>query len=426
MACTGIRVLQARPGRDQGQSRDPGHRAGAAAAAARRPLLDPTSGCPNACARTRSPTSGSRGWSAATGTGGSSRPSRCTSVVGWVSTPLWPADPRSPRSALGPARSMSTAWSGAISPADRRGGLRHLGPSGRRGGPAMTASTPAGRAAAIYPARSARRGPAPGRGFRRRLDLPVVRPDLRRPAPGRRPGRALSGAGSVMTATISDLRALVGGGLPPAPGRGPHRPDLGRDDLRRRFTVATSMGDTVLPHLVRDDHPGHRRLLHRHRLPLPRDPGHAGRPTPRCSLRLRRRAAAAHRRRPGCGYGPGLHDRDPTCAARCGVEPLEPRARGYHAWASGVAPARTPRCRDVRSSTGTSKRDVVKVNPFASWTDDDVAPLCRRNDVFDKPTDPGRLRLDRLRTVRPPTACRRGPRAGRWASRDKTECGLHI
>ena len=69
---------------------------------------------------------------------------------------------------------------------------------------------------------------------------------------------------------------------------------------------------------------------------------------------------------------------------------------------------------------------LVKVNPLATWTDDDIAvyladhelpvhPLCRQ----------GYLSIGCAPTTRP-VAHGEDPRAGRWAGLDKTECGLHV
>ena len=71
-------------------------------------------------------------------------------------------------------------------------------------------------------------------------------------------------------------------------------------------------------------------------------------------------------------------------------------------------------------------RGLVKVNPIATWSDLDVAGYIADHDVPVNPLlDQGYPSIG----CRPCTAAGRPtapiPAAGRWAGRDKTECGLH-
>ena len=71
-------------------------------------------------------------------------------------------------------------------------------------------------------------------------------------------------------------------------------------------------------------------------------------------------------------------------------------------------------------------RGLVKINPLANWTETDVDAYIRDHDV---PVNP------LLHQGYPSIGCMpctskvapgEDPRSGRWAGRDKTECGLHI
>ena len=70
-------------------------------------------------------------------------------------------------------------------------------------------------------------------------------------------------------------------------------------------------------------------------------------------------------------------------------------------------------------------RGLIKVNPIAMWTDEDVAGYIADHDV---PVNPlvaqGYLSIGCMPCTVPPTDPD-DPRSGRWAGRDKTECGLH-
>lgn len=68
---------------------------------------------------------------------------------------------------------------------------------------------------------------------------------------------------------------------------------------------------------------------------------------------------------------------------------------------------------------------VVKVNPLATWTDDDVDSYLADHDLPVHPlTSRGYRSIGCAPTTRP-TAEGEDPRAGRWSGTGKTECGLH-
>jgi len=113
------------------------------------------------------------------------------------------------------------------------------------------------------------------------------------------------------------------------------------------------------------------------------------------------------------------------CCALRKVEPLRRAVQGRAAWITAVKRVDAP-SRTTMSIVGWDEKfGLVKVNPLATWTDDDVAyyltsralpehPLWAQGyasigcaPVTVKPQDPG----DR--------------RSGRWAGADKEECGLH-
>ena len=68
---------------------------------------------------------------------------------------------------------------------------------------------------------------------------------------------------------------------------------------------------------------------------------------------------------------------------------------------------------------------VVKVNPLATWTDDDVDGYVRDHGLPIHPlVDKGYLSIGCAPTTRP-VAAGEDRRAGRWSGSRKTECGLH-
>lgn len=125
-------------------------------------------------------------------------------------------------------------------------------------------------------------------------------------------------------------------------------------------------------------------------------------------------------------FGAKLHDRDPNaCCAMRKVEPLERALAPYRAWASGLRRADSPSRAGVRVVEWDAKRNMVKLNPIASWTDEQVAAYIAENGILVNP-----LLSDGYGSIGCGPCTRRllpgeQARAGRWAGTDKIECGLH-
>jgi phosphoadenosine phosphosulfate reductase len=125
-------------------------------------------------------------------------------------------------------------------------------------------------------------------------------------------------------------------------------------------------------------------------------------------------------------YGPRLFERDPDkCCALRKVEPLESALTPYRAWASGLRRDEAITRRAVRVVEWDAKRGMVKLNPIAAWTQDDVDAYVAANGVLVNP-----LLYDGYGSVGCAPCTRRllegeDARAGRWAGTSKIECGLH-
>jgi phosphoadenosine phosphosulfate reductase len=125
-------------------------------------------------------------------------------------------------------------------------------------------------------------------------------------------------------------------------------------------------------------------------------------------------------------YGPRLHDRDPDlCCALRKVKPLEEGLTGYDAWATGLRRDESPTRANTPVVGWDEKRRKVKISPIARWTQDDVDAYVAEHGVLTNP-----LLMDGYPSVGCAPCTRRvlegeDARAGRWAGRSKTECGLH-
>ncbi|MCN9244286.1 phosphoadenylyl-sulfate reductase [Streptomyces sp. RY43-2] len=125
-------------------------------------------------------------------------------------------------------------------------------------------------------------------------------------------------------------------------------------------------------------------------------------------------------------HGPRLHDRDPDqCCALRKVQPLEEGLKGYDAWVTGLRRDNSPTRADTPVVAWDEKRGKVKISPIARWTQDDVDAYVAEHGVLTNP-----LLQDGYPSIGCAPCTRRvpageDPRAGRWAGRAKTECGLH-
>ncbi|MDO7908317.1 phosphoadenylyl-sulfate reductase [Paenibacillus sp. JX-17] len=125
-------------------------------------------------------------------------------------------------------------------------------------------------------------------------------------------------------------------------------------------------------------------------------------------------------------HGESLWLSDPN--ACCNIRKVEPLTRilsQYDAWITGIRRDQAPTRANAKKVEYDAKFGLVKFNPLASWTSEDVWAYIRENNVLYNPLH------DRnfpsigceycTREVKPGE----DPRAGRWAGNDKTECGLH-
>jgi phosphoadenosine phosphosulfate reductase len=113
------------------------------------------------------------------------------------------------------------------------------------------------------------------------------------------------------------------------------------------------------------------------------------------------------------------------CQARK-VEPLEKAMREVDAWITGVKRVDTPERVDAPVVGFDVSKGLVKVNPIAAWTEDDVVRYSVERDLPRHPlTYVGYASIGCAPTTRP-VADGEDLRAGRWPDSDKTECGLHL
>jgi len=108
------------------------------------------------------------------------------------------------------------------------------------------------------------------------------------------------------------------------------------------------------------------------------------------------------------------------------VAPLDRALEGRQAWLTGLKRVDAPTRADAPIVSWDPARGLVKINPLATWTDDDVVAYAADHDLPLHPlTSKGYLSIGCAPTTRP-VAPGEDPRAGRWSGTGKVECGLHV
>jgi phosphoadenosine phosphosulfate reductase len=126
-------------------------------------------------------------------------------------------------------------------------------------------------------------------------------------------------------------------------------------------------------------------------------------------------------------YGKDLFARDPgLCCQLRKVTPLHDRLAGYEVWVTGVRRDEAPTRTATPLVSWDAKNGLVKINPLAAWSFDDLLAYATKHQVVLNP-----LLNDGFPSIGCAPCTRRvapgeDPRSGRWAGLDKTECGLHV
>ena len=125
-------------------------------------------------------------------------------------------------------------------------------------------------------------------------------------------------------------------------------------------------------------------------------------------------------------FGKDLFNVDPgACCTMRKVEPLKKTLARYDAWVTGVRRVEAPTRAATPLVTWDERHDLVKINPIAHWTDEQMDAYIREHAVLVNPlVEAGYPSIGCAPCTAKP-APGADPRSGRWAGFSKTECGLH-
>ncbi len=142
-------------------------------------------------------------------------------------------------------------------------------------------------------------------------------------------------------------------------------------------------------------------------------------------VRVRPRQTVAQQ---AVSHGPALWEREPDlCCNLRKTIPLDQALRGYDAWIAGLRRDQSEGRATVPVVAWDKKYQKVKLCPFVTWTEEMIWTYIA---AYELPYNPLHDRnypsigcYPCTRAIEPGTEDKR---AGRWAKRSKTECGLHL
>lgn len=192
------------------------------------------------------------------------------------------------------------------------------------------------------------------------------------------------------------------------------------------WCVASSMADAVLPHLASRVAPGIHVVFLDTGYHFAETIGMRDAVAVTMPVRVKTVLPLASIGQQDATHGTRLHARNPDlCCAMRKVEPLNRALRPYRAWASGLRRADSPTRLGTRVVEWDAKHDMVKLNPIATWSDEQVDAYIAEHGILANP-----LLDDGYGSIGCAPCTRRllageDARAGRWPGSTKTECGLH-
>jgi phosphoadenosine phosphosulfate reductase len=198
------------------------------------------------------------------------------------------------------------------------------------------------------------------------------------------------------------------------------------DQFGTGWAVASSMADAVVPSLAAQVRPGVDILFLDTGYHFAETIGTRDAVAATLPVNVRTLTAKQSVAQQDASFGARLYERNPDlCCALRKVMPLRAALKDYVAWASGLRRDEAATRRNVKVVEWDEQRSMVKLNPIAAWTQDDVDRYIADNGVLVNP-----LLFDGYGSIGCWPCTRRlkpgeDPRAGRWSGTNKVECGLH-
>jgi phosphoadenosine phosphosulfate reductase len=192
------------------------------------------------------------------------------------------------------------------------------------------------------------------------------------------------------------------------------------------FAITSSMGETVLMHMAAQVRPGVAVLFLDTGYHFPETIGTRDAVAATYDVNVHTLLPLMTVEEQDAAFGAKLHERDPDlCCAMRKVEPLDRGLSPYLAWASGLRRDQSSTRRHIKVVDWDAQRGKVKVNPLATWTQEQVDEYAGKYGLLTNP-----LMYDGYPSIGCAPCTRRieageDSRAGRWSGTGKVECGIH-
>lgn len=127
-------------------------------------------------------------------------------------------------------------------------------------------------------------------------------------------------------------------------------------------------------------------------------------------------------------YGDKLWKKNPNrCCYLRKVLPLRNYLSDKKAWITGLRRSQSETRRNTQFVEWDPDNEVIKFNPLANWTDDEVWNYIRGKGLPYNPLhDEGYPSVGCIPCTQPVENGTDDQRAGRWNGSEKTECGIHL
>lgn len=127
-------------------------------------------------------------------------------------------------------------------------------------------------------------------------------------------------------------------------------------------------------------------------------------------------------------HGDALWNRDPDrCCFIRKVKPLRDYLADKSAWITAIRRDQSLPRADTEYVEWSTANEVVKINPLADWTEDDIWSYINLQDLPYNPLhEEGYPSIGCIPCTERVNGDTNDQRAGRWVGTSKTECGLHL
>lgn len=107
------------------------------------------------------------------------------------------------------------------------------------------------------------------------------------------------------------------------------------------------------------------------------------------------------------------------------VKPLTHILSQHQAWITGIRREQAPTRAHAKKIEWDSKFELIKLNPLADWSNDQVWSYISKHQIPYNPLHDKNYPSIGCRVCTNPVLPGDDPRSGRWGGMEKTECGLH-